>query len=262
MRGVVVSSVSRARRGELRWSAELRPAIERTQSLLRFAPTMIALFIVVVSSSDLADPDLWRHLKFGADMVAHGAVLHVNAYSYSIPNLPWVSHEWLSEVIIPWTFAHFGMIGLKLRRLVCSAIAISFLAAAVAETRASLIIQLSVMILLAVGLTPEMQFRPLLFTYAMLGVTIWILTRDNYRRRAPRWVLIPMLALWANLHGGFVIGIAALGAYTMIVAVEDVYTRSRFSRSARLGAITALAIFATLLTPFGPATWESTMRTV
>jgi hypothetical protein len=168
------------------------------------------------------------------------------------------SRKWYSR----WTFTRFGVIGLKVLRLVCAAVTITFLAAAVAETRASLNIQLGVMILLAIGLTPEMQFRPQIFTYAMLSVTIWLLTRDNYRRRAQLWMLIPMLALWANLHGGFVIGIAALGVYTMIVAVEDVYARGTFSRSARLAAITAAAGIATLLTPFGTATWESTMRTV
>jgi hypothetical protein len=258
----MVSSVARAHRGDLRWSAELRRGDDRAPSLLRFAPTIIALLAVVISSSDLADPDLWRHLRFGADMIARGGVLRVDPYSYAIPSLPWVSHEWLSEVILAWTFARFGVIGLKLLRFACSAVTIALLAAAVAETRASLNIQLGVMILLAIGLTPEMQFRPQLFTYAMLSVTIWLLTRDNYRRRAPLWVLVPMLALWANMHGGFVIGIAALGVYSTIVAVEDVYARSRFSRSARLTAIAAAAIFATLLTPFGAATWESTMRTV
>ncbi len=96
----------------------------------------------------------------------------------------------------------------------------------------------------------------------MLGVTIWLLTRGNYRRRAPLWILVPMLAIWANLRGGFVIGIAALGVYTMIIALEDVYARSRFNRSARLAARSAAAAFATLLTVFGPATWESAMRTV
>jgi hypothetical protein len=163
---------------------------------------------------------------------------------------------------LAWTFARFGVIGLKILRLACSAVAITFLAAAVAETCASLNIQLGVMILLAVGLTPEMQFRPQLFTCAMLGMTIWLLTRDNYGRRAPLWLLIPMLALWANLHSGFVIGLAALGVYIMIVAAEDIYARSRFNRSARIAAIGAAAAFATLLTPFGPATWESTMHPV
>jgi hypothetical protein len=164
----MASSVARAHRS-LGCRRTLRRGDERAPSLLRFAPTMIALLVVVVSSSDLADPDLWRSLKFGADMIAHGGVLRVDPYSYAIRSLPWVSHEWLSEVIFAWTFARFGVIGLKLLWLASSAIAVSFLAAAVAKTRASLNIQLGVMILLAIGLTPEMQFRPQIFTYAMLS---------------------------------------------------------------------------------------------
>lgn len=165
--GQTVSSISRARHSELTWSAELRPADERALSIIRFPPTMIALLVAVISSSDLTDPDLWRHLKFGADMIAHGGVLRIDPYSYSNSHLPCVSQEWLSEVVFAWTFARLGVIGLKIVRLACSGIAITFLAAASAEKRASLDIQFGVMILLAVALTPEMQFRPQLFTYAM-----------------------------------------------------------------------------------------------
>ena len=64
-----------------------------------------------------------------------------------------------------------------------------------------------------------------------------------------------MLALWANLHGGFIIGIAALGAYACASAACDWRRGDGLRRSAGLGAITIAAAGATLLTPYGIGTW-------
>ena len=56
-----------------------------------------------------------------------------------------------------------------------------------------------------------MQFRPQLFDYVFFAALIAMLARESHGRRAPLWLAVPMLALWANLHGGFFIGLAALG---------------------------------------------------
>ena len=240
------------------------PNIPRSDlpSLMRFAPTMIALLVVVISATDLADVDLWRHLKFGADMLANGGPIARDPYAYSIPHQPWISHEWLSEVIFAWIFARFGVIGLKALRLFCSAITIASLAAAVAETSAPIGIQLAVMVFASIGLIPGMQFRPQIFSYAMLSAVVWMLTRDNYRRRSSLWFAIPMLALWANLHGGFVIGLATLGIYALAAGVDDLASGHGIGRGAYLAAIVIAAALATLLTPYGIGAWRSALHTI
>ena len=55
----------------------------------------------------------------------------------------------------------------------------------------------------------------------LLAATLALLARDNYRGRAPVWLMIPMMALWSNLHGGFIVAIAALGAYSGVVGLQD-----------------------------------------
>ena len=66
---------------------------------------------------------------------------------------------------------------------------------------------------------------------------------------------IPMLALWANLHGGFIMGIAALGAYAAVSGLQDVIAGRGYNRAIRLAAITGTATLATLVTPYGLGTW-------
>ena len=61
--------------------------------------------------------------------------------------------------------------------------------------------------LAALAMVPQNQFRPQLFTFMLLAATLALLVRDNYRGRAPLWLVVPIMMLWGNLHGGFIIGI-------------------------------------------------------
>ena len=50
--------------------------------------------------------------------------------------------------------------------------------------------------------------------------------------------MIPILALWGNLHGGFIIGIATLLVYTSVVGLQDLAAGRAARRALRLGLIT------------------------
>jgi len=84
-----------------------------------------------------------------------------------------------------------------------------------------------------------------------------LLGRDNYRGRAPLWMAVPLLALWANLHGGFIIGLSSLGVYSAVVAIQDLIDRKSIRRGTQLGVLTIAAAAATLLTPYGLGTWQA-----
>jgi hypothetical protein len=73
------------------------------------------------------------------------------------------------------------------------------------------------------------------------------------RRGAPSFWLLPLMALWANLHGGFVLGLA-LVAPVAVDAVWNADARMRKSLALRWGAFAVAAIAASCVTPYG---WES-----
>src|ERR1019366_4716791 len=144
--------------------------------------------------------------------------------------------------------------GLILLKLACTAVVILALAAALAETGSSTLVQFAVLIGSAVVIKPQLQFRPQSFTFALLAALIYLLTRDAYRRAGRLWLAIPMLALWANLHGGFITGIAALGTYGVVSALQDVVAGRGYRRAIRLAAITGAAILPTGAAPHRLAT--------
>jgi hypothetical protein len=226
-------------------------------SLFRYSPGLILISIAIADSIRLPDPDLWGHVRFGQAVLSlHQLVLH-DPYSYSAPGHYWNNHEWLSEVLMAAVFNHAGVFGLILLKLACTTVVILALAAALAETGSSTLVQFAVLIGSAVVIKPQLQFRPQSFTFALLAVLIYLLTADAYRRAGRLWLAVPILALWANLHGGFIMGIAALGTYVAVSGLQDVIAGRGYNRAIRLAAITGAATLVTLVTPYGLGTWET-----
>ena len=73
----------------------------------------------------------------------------------------------------------------------------------------------------AAAIAPMLQFRPQLFDFVALSALLLLLARDSYRGAARLWPAFPIFVLWANLHGGFFVGLAALAVYTGVAAIED-----------------------------------------
>src|ERR1700683_1964470 len=101
-----------------------------------------------------------------------------------------------------------------------------------------------------------MQFRPQLFTFMMIAVVMMALAIEVYRGGATLWPLIPMFALWANFHGGYIVGLGAMGVAAATMFIQGWFGDTARMRSAlRLGLVTIGCAAATILNPFGVALW-------
>lgn len=229
-------------------------------SLFHYSPALIFLAIVVADITRLADPDLWGHVRFGQDVLAQRHLIFYDHYSYSAPGHLWLNHEWLSEVLMAAIYNSFGTVGLNLMKFACSAATILFLAVAMEDSESPARVQFAILIAASAPLAMHLQFRPQIFTFALMSSILAILSRYNYRGRAPVWLAIPILALWANLHGGFIMGLAAMGTFTAVVLVQDLLARRGMRRAMSLAAITAASTIATLATPYGVGTWQAVIH--
>ena len=131
---------------------------------------------------------------------------------------------------------------------------------------------LPALLLLAVALqvgAPQFHVRPLVLTIGLLSVTFaWLVDVENGTRRPRRlcW-LVPLFALWTNLHGGVLAGLGTLG---LCVGGWCLAAACRlrggpfagFRGSAALLALFAASLAATLLNPYGlalPREWYETL---
>ena len=231
-------------------------------SLLHYSPALLAFIIVVADAGRWADPDLWGHLAFGRLILTRGHLPSRDIYSYSASGLPWHDHEWLSEVILALCWSGLGVVGLKLMKLAATAATITLLAMGAAETGAPIPLQLTVLTTGAVAMAPMIQFRPQLFEFIALSALLLLLARESYRRAGRLWLAIPIFALWANLHGGFFVGLAVLAAYTAVTAIEDLAAGDGLKRGVHLSGVTAGCILATLVTPDGIGNWFTVLHTL
>ena len=222
-------------------------------ALRRLAPELILLAVAGAAAVRTTDPDLWGHIRFGQEMLARRSLLSHDPYSYSALGHAWRDHEWLTEVVMALGYEHFGVIGIKLWKLTCSAAVLLLLALGVAETAAPARLQLALLAIVAVAMAPFMQFRPQLFSFVIFAAVLAVFARHNYRGHAPLWVVIPLMALWANLHGGFLIGIVTLWVYAGVGLVENAI----WNRTARfdLLLLAVCGTLATVVTPYGRDTW-------
>ncbi|HKV55118.1 MAG TPA: hypothetical protein VJN94_10820 [Candidatus Binataceae bacterium] len=190
-------------------------------SMLRAAPALVLLAIAAANLNNYADTDLWGHVYFGNIILRHGPYLGPERFSYTAVGHAWLDHEWLCEALMAMLYSTFGTIGLQFWKLACTAVTIVFLADGIGETSAPIEAQAPVLLASALALAPYMQFRPQLFSFVMFAALLAGIARDNFGRHAPLWLAIPGFALWANLHGGFFVGVAMLGIYAAIRGARD-----------------------------------------
>jgi len=230
-------------------------------TLVRYAPALVLFAIVVADCARYAGTDLWGHIAFGEMMLKQGRVPWLDYYSYSAPGMPYFDHEWLAQVIMAGVYDALGVVGLNLMKLAITATTILLLAGGEGETGASPGVQSGVLMAVALTLLPQMQFRPQLFTFMLMAALLLILARDNYRGHAPVWLVVPMMMLWVNLHGGFIIGLAVIATYGGVTGLQDLLEGRGWRRPLRFAAITGATAAATLATPYGTNAWGAIFQT-
>lgn len=209
---------------------------------------LCACSIVLLFSVTVADIDLWGHLRYGLDNLQSGRLVTQDHYSYLSGGIPWINHEWLSETLfaIAWTIG--GTLGLTLLKLLVSAGAFALIGRDLVRRGANLLAA-GPFLILGAGLATGIDLstvRPQIFSILMLTLLLLVLVRVDEGRR--RWLLAvpPLMAAWANLHGGVLAGLGVLGLWSVVYALRQ--------RDGRLPALLTLiaAVVATFINPYGP----------
>jgi hypothetical protein len=227
-----------------------------------FAPV---LMFVATSVDRNYQTDFWHHLARGRAIAASGAMVDHDLFSYTVPpEQSFQDANWLAQLSYHHLYAAGG---LPLAQLANSLLLTAMMAGVVWlcwRASRSLLLAGGMAAFAFVGLWQLLLIRPQ--TYSMLlFVALYGVLELSLTRRA--WLLLapPILALWANLHGGFPIGLILVGCYLMAAAWDAVWTRRRsWWRDGRLWVM-ALAltgcVLATLLNPYGWRVYQYVMHT-
>jgi hypothetical protein len=214
-----------------------------------------AVFMLAQTRTDV---DLWGHVRFGLDIVSTGALHQQDPYSFTSDRL-WINHEWLAEVVFALAWRHGATAGLIAVKLACGAGALALIAAAVRESRVRSAEVVFLAGLTLLGILPRVaQVRPQLFSIVLFAALIRIFVRAQTRGPLVLIWTIPIVALWANFHGGWLVG---AGAVAVWCAGEAYASRTRKAAVLAL-VIGALCVVATLFNPYGWGLWRFLLETV
>ncbi|MCP4417857.1 MAG: hypothetical protein GY805_14630 [Chloroflexi bacterium] len=171
----------------------------------------IALFTMAIRET--LDPDMWWHLRTG-EIILQNGIPTQDAFSFTVPNNAWVTHEWLSQLIIWLVYLAGGLPGLILffAALITLTFWLLYLACMGRPYFAAFAVLLA-----AITSAIVWGVRPQIFNLLLTAVFILIVERvkdGKWRVRALWW--LPLLTLiWANLHSGYLLGIVLLGTYVL-----------------------------------------------
>src|SRR5262249_52721277 len=194
------------------------------------------LVLFALGAKAVVDTDVWGHMRFGLDLIASHTIPTFDRYSFTSTQ-PWVNHEWLSDALFAIAYANGGLYGLVALRILSLAVALIALNRGLRNVswpaRDGLIAAAVIMSMPLLGTVRPQIFSVPLFAWTLVGLT-------------EEAVWLPALFLvWANLHGGWLIGAGA-------VAVSTVFAPSKRRVLIAIGCAAA-----TLVTPYGFSLWWS-----
>jgi hypothetical protein len=212
----------------------------------------VYLLQLVNGSSLLRDSDTYWHIAAGKWIIAHNAFPRVDIYSFTKAGEPWISTSWLAQVLYGEAFELAGWAGPVVLAATCVAATIALLTFIL--SRRIPWTYAVVVALTALTLSMHHMFaRPHVLALPVMVAWVYGLVSASERRQAPSFLLLPLMALWTNLHGGFVFGLALLAPFAFDALWNQERSR-RTSLALRWIAFGVCALAASCVTPYG---WES-----
>ncbi|CCD99103.1 hypothetical protein [Bradyrhizobium sp. STM 3809] len=232
-------------------------SVTHTEATARPAQALLPLWVgaavyalLILSGNRLLnDPDTLWQITVGQWIIEHRAVPEVDVYSFTMRGAPWISTQWLAQVAYASVYKLAGWTGPVV--LAASAIALSF---ALFARMLSRHLRDSTTLLFVVAAfllcLPHLLARPHVLAFPILVAWMAGLLDAADRRQAPPVALVVLIALWANLHGGFVFGLFFI-APAALDALVNAEAAARRSLALRWAAFAALALAASCCTPYG-----------
>jgi len=150
--------------------------------------------------------DGWLALAAGREIVQHGLPVH-DALTVWTHGRNWVDQQWLAQFLL---YRLWQVGGVKLALLVHAGLATAALAGAAAVARrhgASARTTTWVCLPVMAAYYPEAGvLRPQTFAYPLFVGVFGLLAGDARARSTRVFLVLPLLVLWANLHGSVIFG--------------------------------------------------------
>lgn len=227
--------------------------------------TFLGVFAMAARVS--VDSDTWWHLRAGQWIYENRAILQVDSFSYTRAGMPWLYPGWLIELMMYGLYRAGGLGALNLWTAGMVTLAFVFIWHALSGDP---FLRAFAIILGATVSGVYWAARPYLVTFVLVAVFLWVLENYHWRGIDRLWWLPPLMVIWVNSHGGFVVGIILWGVYTVDGLIRWFYARMRRFDSqkslqhkfVRLLIVGLLVLIGVLINPAGWVMYFYAFKTV
>jgi hypothetical protein len=215
--------------------------------LLAIPPLWLALGLLSLAPLRIR-ADTWFDLVAGRDIVQHG-LPHADRLMALTAGRPWQDQQWLAHLA---SYGLFDLGGLPLVSFADAACLVLALSIAILAARSfggsSLWIAAVASPLILIQAPSEMRAQS--FAMPLFAALVWLLSRDARNPDRRILLVLPLLALWANLHGSILIA-CALVLLRCAVGAGSALRRRRLRDLWRYAGLAGAALGAPLVSPYG-----------
>jgi hypothetical protein len=199
------------------------------------------------------DTDVWWHLRVGDYILEHGFIRH-DSFSHTVAGAAWIDHSWGAEVLsqLAWRAGGYGAL-----ELVTGLLALGGAVLVYRMSPGGVYLRCAAAGYASLTASVFWSPRPQMVSYLLTALVLYVLFLCRHRQRDVLWTLPLILLVWANLHGGFAIGlllIAGTLAGELLERVVPLDDRGHVDRPTllRLGLVGGLSLGAVCINPYGP----------
>ena len=227
---------------------------------------LLSLFHIFLSHRSLWHTDLWGHLAYGRLIVTNRALPASEPLMPLSRGIPFSDLAWLSEILGYLAFRWKGAAAIQFVYATSIVTCIGLLAYRTAQQTGTMWAAL-----LAIAACVWLEWQQFLIVRPQLAGLVCFICLLTYLTRkrigGECFLIIPTIfALWANLHGSFLIGCVLIASFAAGRAIDLARKKAagfvwRDARFRRLLLLFGLSLLATLLNPYGweifRAAWET-----
>jgi hypothetical protein len=215
--------------------------------LLAFGLPAVAALLALVPVNDLA-----YLVRAGDIMLTDRSILRTDPFTFTMGGRPWLDQQWAAAIAFGWLFRAFGWAGIVFLRALFLSVAVGATYLRTRRGNGDPLVSGCLVLgafVVAAAVPGTLAVRPQLLVLPLFVASGWLIAgRSQHPGRA--WFLVPIVVLWASLHGSFVL----VPMMLVIAVVDDLISRRSTLLTTSLALLACLV--APVVSPFGAGTYQ------
>jgi tetratricopeptide (TPR) repeat protein len=176
----------------------------------------LLLLVAGLCLGPVEETDLFFRMAAGEQFLRTGHLVHRNLFSFTYPDAPYLDSAWLFDVAVAGLHRLGGFPAVVLGKTMVVLLVAGLAYRLCRKLGAGKLLTAAVLSLAFVCMRERLVERPHVFS--LLGeVALLGLLPSIVKAERQRWLVLPLVALWVNLHAGAflaetILGFAAMGA--------------------------------------------------